>query len=60
MTDIVRVLVDDSVGNAGAVRNCRAELAQRRDADQQVDALCRRMSPPAHVEDERDTGTASA
>ena len=60
MTDIVRVLVDDSVGNAGAVRNCRAELARRRDADQQIEALCRRMSPPGQPGSERNPGTATA
>lgn len=52
VVDIVRVLMDETLGNAGAVRNCRSELVRRRDADRQVDALCRRM-PPAQPTTER-------
>lgn len=55
MADIVRVLLDDSVGNAGAVRNCRTELARRRDADQQIEALCRRVRPLDEHTEHRDT-----
>ncbi len=38
--DIMRVLVDDSVGNGRALRNCRAELVRRSDIERQVDAMC--------------------
>lgn len=55
VADIVRVLLDDSVGNAGAVRNCRTELAKRRDADQQIEALCRRVRPLDEHAEHRDT-----
>ena len=58
VTDIVRVLLDDSVGNAGAMRNCRAELAKRRDAEQQIDALCRRMPSSGDGDVVRDAATA--
>lgn len=55
VADIVRVLLDDSVGNAGAVRNCRTELAKRRDAEQQIEALCHRVRPLDERAERRDT-----
>lgn len=61
VVDIVRVLMDETLGNAGAVRNCRTELVGRRDADRQVDALCRRMPPvrpTTEVDDEPEAATA--
>lgn len=55
VADMVRGLLDDSVGNAGAVRNCRTELLERRDAERQVEALCRRVRPLDDRTEQRDT-----
>ncbi len=55
VVDIVRVLWDDSVGTAGALRNCRAELRRDRDATRQVDALRARMAERTATADTRAT-----
>lgn len=41
--DAMRQLLDASVGNRGAVANCRRELRRTRDAERAVDELSRRL-----------------
>lgn len=41
--EMLRVAVDDLVGNRGAVRNCRDELYRRADDEAKVDRLSRRL-----------------
>ncbi|MGK2930220.1 MAG: hypothetical protein ACSLFO_11655 [Acidimicrobiales bacterium] len=43
--DTVRVVLDEALGNRGAVRNCRTELERRQESDQAVRQLCDRISP---------------
>ena len=41
--ELVRNLLDESVGTRGALRNCRTELSRRAEAEREVDRLCRRI-----------------
>ncbi len=51
--DTVRVVLDEALGNRGAVRNCRAELERRQESEQAVSQLCDRI-PPAPIADHPD------
>lgn len=43
--DTVRVVLDETLGNRGAVRNCRTELRRRQEAERAVRQLCERIPP---------------
>lgn len=43
LLDVIRVVIDDSVGTRGALANCRRELARIHDNDQAVRQLCSRI-----------------
>lgn len=45
--DTVRAVLDEALGNRGAVRNCRTELRRRQEVDQAVHRLCARIPPVA-------------
>lgn len=47
LVDVIKQLVDESVGNRGAMQNCRQELRHRRRVEDSVDQICRRLPTPA-------------
>ncbi len=51
--DTVRVVLDEALGNRGAVRNCRTELQHRQESEQAVRQLCDRI-PPVPIDDRPD------
>ncbi|WP_436794910.1 hypothetical protein [Actinospongicola halichondriae] len=55
VVDIVRVIWDDSVGTAGALRNCRSELLRHHDAERDVEALRQRVASRTSPDDARAT-----
>ncbi len=43
LLDTIRIMVGESFGTPGAVRNCRAELRRRHDVEAAVGQLCERL-----------------
>ena len=50
--DSMRTVLDEALGNRGAVRNCRTELRRRLEAEQTVAQLCRRIPAAVDTPDE--------
>lgn len=43
LLEMLRVVVDETVGNRGAMRNCADELARRTQREETVARLCGRL-----------------
>lgn len=46
MMEMIGVVIDEAVGNRGAVENCRHEMVRREQDIAAVDRLCRQLRRP--------------